>query len=476
MSAPSPAAAVALLALAAGTAAFAQTRTAPAEAVRADAPPPFEPKIDDPMLAPAPRPARVVTSWREARELLAKNSTDLRSAEAAVERAEGRWTQALAALLPNARVSAGVAVDLLHPSVPSYAGVAAGAAGAVSALPSGTDPTTPLAAASVTLSQTVVDVGAWRGLSSASAGERSARASLADVRRRVTQGLARSIVAVVAAERAAEINRISLRQALERAALSDRTFELGAGTQVDVVRVRQDVTVARSALIAGDEQLHRTREALGLALGIDEEVGVSPSFALEPLIDEVKAECRPLEDPSRRADVVAAEEQVKAAAASREQATAGYLPTLGLTSTALGFTTSPGPGQVGTWNIAAVLSVPLWEGGLRGGLVEERRGAEVQAQQAALEARRAVTVEAARAERNEASVRALLATARESRELAARLDALTRRSFQIGRATSLDLVQAAAVLRQAELNLALREFEWVQARLDALLTVSECSS
>jgi outer membrane protein TolC len=238
--------------------------------------------------------------------------------------------------------------------------------------------------------------------------------------------------------------------------------------------VNQDVAVARSALISGDEQLRRTREALGQALGIDGEVGVAPGFLLEGLVAQSRQDCRPLTEGERRADLVAAEAQVEAAAQSRAQATAGYLPRVGLASNVGAFTTVPGPGRVSLWSVAAVLSVPIWEGGLRRGLAKERAGAEAAASVAAEARRRAVFFEIERARRGEEVARALMETAETARELAQRTDQLTRRSFEIGRATSLELVQTAVNLRQAELSLALREFEWVQARLNAFLTEASC--
>jgi outer membrane protein TolC len=219
------------------------------------APPPFQPQVDDPMLAPAPPASKQVGTWEEALGLMRERSTDLRIAEANVQRAEGRWRQALSVLLPNGRVSVGAALDVLNPDTP------VGLTGVPALVQPGSArrPTVPLGTGTVSVTQSLVDFSAWRGLSSASAAEDSAQANLQDVQRRLTLGLGRTLVATVAAERAAEINRVGLRRALERAALAQRSFELGAGTQLDVVRVRQDVEVARQALISGDEQLRRAR-------------------------------------------------------------------------------------------------------------------------------------------------------------------------------------------------------------------------
>ncbi|MFP2913747.1 TolC family protein, partial [Pyxidicoccus sp. 3LFB2] len=150
------------------------------------------------------------------------------------------------------------------------------------------------------------------------------------------------LVATVAAERAAEINRVGLQRALEREALTRRTFELGAGNQLDVVRVSQDVAVARGALIAGDEQLRQARESLGFSLGFGQAVGVDPSFNLQGLVEQTRRDCAPLESLESRPDLVAAKAQVDSARDSRRQASAGYLPTLGLSSTLFGLTTDPG--------------------------------------------------------------------------------------------------------------------------------------
>jgi outer membrane protein TolC len=435
------------------------------------APPPFQPQVDDPMLTPAPSASKQVGTWEEALGLVRERSTDLRIAEANVQRAEGRWRQALATLLPNGRVSAGVATDLLNPGIP------VGLTGAPLFGQTDTErrPTVPLVSGSVSLTQSVVDFSAWRGLSSASAAEDGAQANLQDVQRRLTLGLARTLVATVAAERAAEINRVGLRRALERAALTQRSFELGAGNQLDVVRVRQDVEVARQALISGDEQLRRAREALGLALGVDGAVGVAPALTGEALLAELAGHCRPLRGDEARADLAAAEAAVDAAHARRAQARAGALPTVDLVTTVSAYTaTDPAPAYVPSWTVALVLELPLWEGGLRKAAVAERAAAEQDAALIRADVQRTAGFEIARARRGGEVAGALVAAATEARALAERVDTMTRRSFEIGRATSLELVQSAAALRAAELTLSLREFERLAAEVDALLTEARC--
>src|SRR5262249_5572300 len=161
---------------------------------------------------------------------------------------------------PNLRASATVLYDALN-TTPLLG--AAGVSAIAAPTADGRAPTTPIAAGSISLNQTIIDVAAWQGLASARASERSARLSLADVHRRLLDGLSRTLVAVFAAERVAELNRLGLRLALERLALTERTQALGAANRLDVLRASQDAELARGTLLAGDEQLRRAREALG---------------------------------------------------------------------------------------------------------------------------------------------------------------------------------------------------------------------
>ncbi len=460
----STAALVAALFVATGVAHAQPAPRAPAKPAPPAPPlPRFAPVIDDPLLAPPAGARTELASWADAQRLLASGATDIRRAQARVARAAARVRGARAALLPTADLSAAATMDLLHP-------------GTAPGVPPGPDyaPTSPLGTLTLSASQSLLDVAAWRGRAVAAADQRGAVANRVDAERRVAQQVARAIITVAASERAAELNRVGLRQSLERAALGKRTFELGAATELDVVRTAQDVALARSALIAGDDELQVAREALALALGVEGDVGVRAGLAGDGLLAELAARCRPLRGDEERADLAAAEAEVEAARALRAQARAGYLPTVDLTTSVSAFTTDPAPGQIPSWSLALVLRVPIWEGGQRAATLAERAAAEAEAVAVTADVRRAARVEFTRARRGGEVAGALVATAAEARALAEKIDAMTRRSFEIGRATSLELVQSAAALRQAELTLSLREFARQGAQIDALLTESRC--
>jgi outer membrane protein TolC len=60
-------------------------------------------------------------------------------------------------------------------------------------------------------------------------------------------------------------------------------------------------------------------------------------------------------------------------------------------------------------------------------------------------------------------------------EFASRADQQVRRAYQAGLGTSLELVTAAAALRQQQLTVALRDYDVLRARVAALLALAECA-
>jgi outer membrane protein TolC len=155
-------------------------------------------------------------------------------------------------------------------------------------------------------------------------------------------------------------------------------------------------------------------------------------------------------------------------------AQAQYLPTLEAQSTVVGLTVDPGFARVPVWNIGAVLTLPFYEGGARGGRVRQARAQEETARQEVVARQRGATVEVRQVRREVDVARAEQEIATRTRELAAENDRLTRRAFEVGAGTSQDLVVSAAALRQAELNLVVSEFQLFQARIEAFLAEAAC--
>jgi outer membrane protein TolC len=432
---------------------------------------PVQPQVSDPLLAPVPPAPLELTSWEEALGLLRARSPDLQVALAQVESAAGQWRISLAALLPMVQGTASVQYNVLNPEATSITG-----GGGTGGGTSGGDktPTVPLGVGVVTASVPVVNLSAYTSLGSARESQRTATLSLAETRRQLTGRVASALVSVVASERLAEVNRVNLRTALERLALVQRRLELGAGTRLDVVRVQQDAEIARANVVSGDETLRQSRESLGLALGVKGPVGLARSATLLAILTEARQDCHALDSLADRPDLAAARSRLTVVERGVREIKESYAPTLAVQSTTTALTVNPGFAEVPSWNIGAALVLPFWDGGVRAGRLRQVRAQAEIARQDVVTRDLAVTAEVIQARRAVEVAQAGRDIAARARDLAEESDRLTRRSFEVGTGTSLELVQSAGELRQAELLLVVREFQFQDAKVTAFLAEAAC--
>ena len=443
-------------------------------AFAADAPPPELPPalvLDDAMLAPLPPPARVLSTWQDVSGYLRARSVDLRNAQTDVYRAEAQSRTALAAILGTITANANGTVNFLTNTTAQVSGVDASGQPIFRTV---TSPIPSFATVSLTAGIPIIAPRAWNNIKTASINEDVTLAQLDDTKRLITQSVASAVVSVVTAERVAELNRSGLRAALERLDLTKRRRELGVGTGLDLVRSQQDVEAARATLITGDESVRQAREALGLALGIGEPMGVAPSLDLDGVVDDFLAHCKVAPSAEDRTDVIAARTRVTLAHQAVTDAKMMFLPTLSAQSTLFTTTQDLGASPQVTWNVQGVLSWSVWDGGVRYGALRDGHGQEAQAAERLEATRRSAIVQIAQADRSVQVSEASRVVAARNRDLALDLDKLTRAGFMVGQGSSLELVTAAAGLRQAEINLALREFDLLRSRLLAVLTRANC--
>ncbi|ATB51282.1 TolC family protein [Corallococcus macrosporus] len=455
---------------------------APALSQETPEPPQFP--VSDPLLEPVAPAARQVATWEEAVQLLRQRSTRLYTALAQVEAAAGAQRIALAALLPTLTGTVSVQHNVLNPDATPLLGGGGGGGGVGGGIGGGIGDgaggaqtpalTRPPFLGLLNATQPLFSLPAIIALGTAREARRTANLSLAETRRQLTSALAQSLVRVSAQERLSEVNRVNLRTALERQALTERRFELGAGTRLDVVRVQQDTETARNLVVLGDEDLRKARETLGLVLGIPQGVGLARGVQLESLLQHARQVCQRLESLDRRADLAVARSRRTLAERQVSQVKSLYAPTLALTSTTLALTVEDGFVTVPVWNIGASLVLPFWDGGAREGQLRQTRANLEVARQGLLELERTASVEVLQARRAVEVASTAARIAGRGRALAEENDRLTRRSFEVGTGTSLELIQTAADLRQAELALVLREFELEQARVAAFLAEAAC--
>ncbi len=422
----------------------------------------------DAMLTPIGPAKRTLEGWEQALALASADDPDYSIALLEIERSLGEERQALGGALPTLTGTGNVTFHIVRDDVSVFDSTT----GATRTL---TIPSSPTASASLVFRQPLIAARVWYGIGTASRATDAARLSADDRRRRIVAGVAEAIVAVVTAERISETNRVGLRAALERLTLQRRRLELGSGTLLDVVRFEQDVVAARGTLIEGDETLRQARERLGLSLGSVEPFGVKPDISLDDIERTVSRMCKG-DSLESRSDILALKAQKEIAERAVTDADLLYVPTADLTSTA----TVSSEDLVGdknyAWSIQGVLTIPIWDGGVRYGVRRSAKAVVEQQQQRLTSLTRAATVEVGQAERSVLVATASLEVATKARDLAAETDRLAQRAFENGASTSFDLVDAARRLREAELTLAVRELELVRSKIAAVLARASCKT
>jgi outer membrane protein TolC len=437
--------------------------------------------ITDEMLTPVPPAAKVLNNWKQALGYIQSRSTDLAIAIQEVEKAEGNVRVALAAALPSLTGTLSATGQLVtgklagNPAVPlpvlGGAGVVVFPAGAGTTVPS----VNPTILAQIQAQQPILAPRQWYAIHTAEIGVTGNKLLVEDKKRTLFTGVASAIIGVFTAEKTADINRNGLKSALQVLDLTRRQNKLGTATRLDVVRAEQSAATARATLVSGDESLRQAREALGLALGFQDAYGVPESISLDEISATLTNICAasPLDD---RADIKKLRNDVEIARRGVNDVWLQFAPTATLSTTASLENTQQGTsGHIGAWNIVGLLTIPFWEGGARYGNLRIARANEEEAKQTLEASVRSANIQITQALRGVSVAEQERVVSQTARDLAKELARLTMQSYQLGTATSFDLVNTEQTWRAAELDLVVKEFNVVQAKLTAVLAKSNCT-
>lgn len=434
------------------------------------------PSVEDPMLAPPPPPPREIGSWGEALEMIRARSPEYIEAYEAVARAKAQKEIALSAVLPSIVAQGTYTHEFLNPLSVNFAGyVPPATTGAPASVVAVGITTPPRDAFSVggTATWAVLNPRGIYGIGTAEKSIDLARLSSQDQRRVIATTVVDAMLGTLSAARVAELNRVGLRSALERLALTKARLEFGQGTALDVDRAQQDVASSRAAVINGDETLRRAREALGSSLGSPVALGLPRGSDLSKLEAAVAQTCRLNDDLERRPDVAAARTRVDIAQRGVHDAELEFAPIVTLSSQLL-YSTAPVLSPPTTWSLGGAVTLPIYDGGARYGALKDARAALEQAKQGLVRTRLDAVVASEQAQRAVGVFEQARDVAKQERDLADRIDQRTRDGYAHGLGTSLDLVISAQALRQADIDLAILEFQVDQARANAVLTNAEC--
>ncbi len=289
------------------------------------------------------------------------------------------------------------------------------------------------------------------------------QAAAADVRRQVSVATARAFLAVVAQHRLVTVAEDALKTAGEHRAFAADRLAAGSGSEADQLRTEQEVATCEGQLANARGSLARAQEALTMLVGATETVdAVEP-----PTLPEPTSNGEP--GVAARTDLVAAATRIKTSERATSEDWSDYVPLLNLIAQPF-FQAPPSVTQpIVGWQAQLVLSMPLWDSGLRKAQQAERAAAleQARAQLAVLERQATGDLRAALAQLKQADE--VNAASRRSAAIARRMRELSEKAFQIGATTSMELVDADQRLRQAESAVVIAEDQVRQARLELLV-------
>lgn len=315
----------------------------------------------------------------------------------------------------------------------------------------------------------------WVQWSHARDGRRIAELGAVDVRRQVAAAVARAYLTLLTLRRNIEILERARDTARAHLQFSHARRVGGVGNRLDEVRAGQELSTDEAQVQAAYGQQARAREALAVLVGAEGPVDCADEAPLPPPPPEPEA----LDEAQRRSDVEAQRARLWAAQRQVRDSWADYMPLLlgvfqpgGLLAvdTNGNLVSPPSLAQPAlSWQAQLILSVPIYEGGLRYGQRHERLALSAQAQatlEGALRQARS-DVRAAFAALRKAD-EGLLA-AREAARLAAEALGLANLAYRAGATTNLEVIDAERRARDAATAAETAEDTARQARLDLLI-------
>lgn len=222
--------------------------------------------------------------------------------------------------------------------------------------------------AGVNLSYEVDVMGRLAKASSAASLDAQARESLLQSTRLLVQSdVAQTYFALRALDAERALTRDTVAAYNDTLTLTEKRFAAGDIAELDVVRVRTEVSATQSQAIALDRRRQELEHALALLAGeLPSSLSVAEGAWTETL--PIIPAGVPSTVLARRPDVAAAQSSVKAAQARLGVAQTAWFPNLALTASAGGASPELSDlfkSSAGLWGINALLNLPLFDGGRR---------------------------------------------------------------------------------------------------------------
>jgi len=303
-----------------------------------------------------------------------------------------------------------------------------------------------------TLSQKVADITAWNNYRSAVETVHANEFSAQDARDLVVLAVGGAYLQVVAAEARVQSGLAQLKTADALYQQTSQQHSVGLVAQIDVNRSRVQMLTQRQRLLSLENDFAKQKINLARITGLPPndryEIANDVPFAAAPVASVGDAVKQALE---QRADIKAAEAQVRAAERARSAARAERLPSLSVSADYGAIGTNPAQSH-GTFSVVGSLRVPIWQGGRVGGDIEQADAALTQRQAELDDLRSRVEADVRDAYLDIQAAASQVDVARENLQVSRQNLDLTRQRFDAGVSDNLDVVQSQESVASAELD------------------------
>jgi outer membrane protein TolC len=302
------------------------------------------------------------------------------------------------------------------------------------------------------VTQTVVDLTAWNNLRASSEEVHAAQFSARDARDAVVLAVCGTYLQIIATKERVASAHAQLETATALFQQTQQKRAVGLSPQIDVDRSEVEQLTQQQRVISLETELAKQKIALARSIGLP------PNDAYD-LTDEVPfaaAPSLPLDDAihqalDRRADIKAAEAQVRAAQRALSAARDERLPSLSINGNYGSIGTNPAQASA-TFSAAATLSIPIWQGGRTEGDIKSAQATLAQRQSELEDLKGQVESDVRNAFLDLQAATSQVKLAQRNLQVNKETLDLTRQRFDAGVTDNVEVVQAQESLSSADLD------------------------
>lgn len=308
---------------------------------------------------------------------------------------------------------------------------------------------------------------AWFASGAAGAGAEASRARAEAARQELLLQVGEVFLGTLKAQGLVEVARSGLDRARTHRKAAQARLAAGTVNPTAVVRARADEARASADLLEAEDGWNVSRQVLGTLIGLP--IGDVPGPLVEP--PAPPADPGPLEPLleqalAHRPDLRAAGAAVVSSREGQWAARAHLWPSLGLVGSVQRMNPAPALfGSEDSWRAAAVLQVPIFQGGAEYAELSADAARRRQAELALEDLKKRVVLDVEEARLAQIRAAKVLAADEEAARLARENFRDVSRAFEEGLASALDLTDARTALQAAEQALVRQRYD---ARLAAL--------